>query len=244
MTAIMRVGPGTIVMKHPHRRQFLHLAAGAATLPVVPRVATAQAYPSRLVRLIAGFPAGGTVDVFARLAAQRLSERLGQAFIVENRVGASGNLAAEAVVRAAADGYTLLMINAGNAINTTLYQNLSFNFIRDIAPVASICQGPGVMLVAPTFPAKSVAEFIAHGKVNPGKINMGAPTGTPPHIYGELFKMMAGVDIVHIPYRGGVQALADLLGGQVHVVFDTVANSLEHIKAGRLRALGVTSATR
>jgi tripartite-type tricarboxylate transporter receptor subunit TctC len=215
-------------MKLP-RRIFLRLAAGAAVLPALPRKAPAQAYPSRQVRLIAGFPAGGTVDLFARLAGQWLSERFGQAFIVENHPGASGNLATEAVVRGAADGYALLMINPTNAINTTLYRTLRFSFVRDIVPVASICRGPGVMAVTPTFPAKSVPEFIAYAKANPGKINMAAPTGTPPHVYGELFKMMAGVDMIHIPYRGMPQALTDLFGGQVEVVFDALANSLEYI---------------
>jgi tripartite-type tricarboxylate transporter receptor subunit TctC len=230
-------------MKLP-RRHFLHLAAGAAALPVTSRFARAQAYPTRPVRLIAGFPPGGIVDVLARFAAQWLSERLGQPHIVENRVGAASNLATEAVVRAPADGYTLLMINAANTINTTLFDKLSFNFVRDIVPVASMARGPGVIVVTPVFPAKSVPELIAYAKADPGKVSFGAPTGTPPHIYGELFKIMAGVDMVHIPYRGMPQALTDLFGGQVQVAFDTLAGSLEHIKAGRLRALAITSAGR
>jgi tripartite-type tricarboxylate transporter receptor subunit TctC len=227
-------------MKLP-RRNFLHLAA----LPVVPRIAWAQAYPSRPVRLIVGFSAGGVLDVFARLIGQWLSERLGQAFIVENRAGVGGNLAAEAVVKAPPDGYTLLQIGAHNAWNVTLYDNLSFNFIRDIAPVASIYRGPAVLVVHPSFPPKSVPELIAHAKSNPGKINMASGgVGSAAHVYGELFKMMTGVDMLHVPYRGGGPALTDLLAGQVPVMFDTLATSIEHIRAGKLRALAVTSATR
>jgi tripartite-type tricarboxylate transporter receptor subunit TctC len=232
-------------MKLPHRRQFLHLAAGAVALPAVSRIARAQAYPSRPVRLIVGFSAGGVLDVFARLIGQWLSERLGQAFIVENRAGAGGNLAAEAVVKAPPDGYTLLQIGAHNAWNVTLYDNLSFNFIRDIAPVASIYRGPAVLVVHPSFPPKSVPELIAHAKSNPGKINMASGgVGSAAHVYGELFKMMTGVDMLHVPYRGGGPALTDLLAGQVPVMFDTLATSIEHIRAGKLRALAVTSATR
>jgi tripartite-type tricarboxylate transporter receptor subunit TctC len=232
-------------MKLPHRRQFLHLAAGAVALPAVSRIARAQAYPSRPVRLIVGFSAGGVLDVFARLIGQWLSERLGQAFIVENRAGAGGNLAAEAVVKAPPDGYTLLQIGAHNAWNVTLYDNLSFNFIRDIAPVASIYRGPAVLVVHPSFPPKSVPELIAHAKSNPGKINMASGgVGSAAHVYGELFKMMTGVDMLHVPYRGGGPALTDLLAGQVPVTFDTLATSIEHIRAGKLRALAVTSATR
>jgi tripartite-type tricarboxylate transporter receptor subunit TctC len=231
-------------MKLP-RRNFLHLAAGAAALPAVPRIAWAQAYPSRPVRLIAGFPPGGVLDLFARLIGQWLSERLGQPFIVENRAGAGGNLAAEAVVKAPPDGYTLLQIGAHNAWNVALYDNLTFNFIRDIAPVASIYRGPAVLVVHPSFPAKSVPELIAHAKANPGKINMASGgVGSAQHVYGELFKMMTGVDMLHVPYRGGGPALTDLLAGQVPVMFDTLATSIEHIRAGKLRALAVTSATR
>jgi tripartite-type tricarboxylate transporter receptor subunit TctC len=231
-------------MKLP-RRNFLHLAAGAAALPAVPRIAWAQAYPSRPVRLIAGFPPGGVLDLFARLIGQWLSERLGQPFIVENRAGAGGNLAAEAVVKAPPDGYTLLQIGAHNAWNVALYDNLSFNFIRDIAPVASIYRGPAVLVVHPSFPAKSVPELIAHAKANPGKINMASGgVGSAQHVYGELFKMMTGVDMLHVPYRGGGPALTDLLAGQVPVMFDTLATSIEHIRATKLRALAVTSATR
>jgi tripartite-type tricarboxylate transporter receptor subunit TctC len=231
-------------MKLP-RRKFLHLAAGAAALPAVSRVARAQAYPTRPVRLIAGFPPGGVVDVFARLSGQWLSERLGQSFIIENRAGAGGNLAVEAVVKAPADGYTLLMVGANNAWNATLYDNLSFNFIRDIAPIASIYRGPAVLVVHPSFPAKSVPELIAYAKSNPGKISMASGgVGSAQHVYGELFKMMTGVDMLHVPYRGGGPALTDLLAGQVPVMFDTLATSIEHIRAGKLRALAVTAATR
>jgi tripartite-type tricarboxylate transporter receptor subunit TctC len=231
-------------MKLP-RRTFLHLVSGAAALPAVARIARAQAYPARPVRLIAGFPAGGVLDLFARLIGQWLSERLGQPFIVENRAGAGGNLAAEAVVKAPPDGYTLLQIGAHNAWNVTLYDNLSFNFIRDIAPVASIYRGPAVLVVHPSFPAKSVPELIAHAKSNPGKIIMASGgIGSAQHVYGELFKMMTGVDMLHVPYRGGGPALIDLLAGQVPVMFDTLGTSIEHIRAGKLRALAVTSATR
>jgi len=232
-------------MKLPHRRQFLHLAAGAAALPAVSRLALAQVYPTRPVRLIAGFPPGGVVDVFARLIGQWLSERLGQPIIIENRAGAGGNLAAEAVVKAPPDGYTLLMIGSNNAWNVTLYDNLRFNFIRDIAPVASIYRGPAVLVVHPSFPAKSVPELIAYAESNPGKIDMASGgVGSTQHVYGELFKMMTGVDMRHVPYRGGGPALTDLLAGQVSVMFDTLATSIEHIRAAKLRALAVTSATR
>jgi tripartite-type tricarboxylate transporter receptor subunit TctC len=231
-------------MKLP-RRTFLHLAAGAAALPAVSRIAGAQAYPTRPVRLVVGFPPGGVADLYARLIGQRLSERLGQAFIIENRAGAGGNLAAEAVVKAPPDGYTLLMVGANNAWNATLYDNLNFNFIRDIAPIASIYRAPAVLVVHPSFPAKSVPELIAYAKANPGKINMASGgVGSAQHVYGELFKMMSGVDMLHVPYRGGGPALADLLAGQVPVMFDTLATSIEHIRAGKLRALAVTSATR
>ena len=232
----------------PHllgRRNFLHLAAGAAALPATSRIAWAQTYPTRPVRLIAGFPPGGVVDVFARLIGQWLSDRLGQPIIIENRAGAGGNLAAEAVVKAPPDGYTLLMIGSNNAWNVTLYDNLRFNFTRDIAPVASIYRGPAVLVVYPSFPAKSVLELIAYAKSNPGQINMASGgVGSTQHVYGELFKMMTGVDMRHVPYRGGGPALTDLLAGQVSVMFDTLATSIEHIRAGKLRALAVTSATR
>jgi tripartite-type tricarboxylate transporter receptor subunit TctC len=232
------------IMKLP-RRQFLHLAAGAAALPAASRFAWAQAYPSRPVRIIVGQAAGSGSDIAARLLGQRLSERLGQPFIVENRVGAAGNLATEAVVRAPADGYMLLMINAGNAINATLYDKLNFNFIRDIAPVAGIFRVPQVMEVNPTFPAKTVPEFIAFAKANPGKVNMAsAGIGSVHHVAGELFKFMTGVDMVHVPYRGTTPALTDLLAGQAQVMFDVTPSSTPHIRAGKLRALAVTTATR
>jgi tripartite-type tricarboxylate transporter receptor subunit TctC len=231
-------------MKLP-RRNFLHLAAGAAALPTISQIARAEGYPSRPVHLIAGFPPGGVVDVFARLIGQWLSQRLGQVFVIENRAGAGGNLAAEAVVKAPPDGYTLLMIGSNNAWNVTLYNNLSFNFIRDIVPVASIYRGPAVLVVHPSFPAKSVPELITYAKSNPGKINMASGgVGSTQHVYGELFKMMAGVDMLHVPYRGGGPALSDLLAGQVPLMFDTLATSIEHIRAGKLRALAVTGAVR
>src|SRR5215470_3970989 len=226
------------------RRKFLHLAAGAAATPFAAHVARAQTYPSRPVRLIAGFPAGGITDVLARFAAQWLSERLGQPYIVENRAGAASNLATEAVVRAPADGHTLLMINAANTINTALFDKLSFDFVRDIVPVASMARGPGVIVVTPMFPVKSIPELVAYAKANPGKTTSGAPTGTPAHVNGELFKIVAGVDLTHVPYRGTPQALTDLIGGQIQVGFADLPSSLEHIKAGRLRALAVTSAGR
>ena len=231
-------------MKLP-RRQFLHLAAGAAALPTVSRFAFAQTYPSRPVRLIVPFaPAGGS-DITARLMGQWLSERLAQPFIIENRPGAGSNIATEAVVRAAADGYTLLYVTTANAINATLYDKLNFNFIRDIAPVATISRNTYVMLVHPSMPAKTVPEFIAYAKAHPRKINMAsAGTGSPPHVCGELFKMMAVVDLLHLPYRGGGPALTDLLGGQVQVYFATTVASIEYIRTGRLRALAVTTATR
>jgi tripartite-type tricarboxylate transporter receptor subunit TctC len=227
------------------RRQFLHLAAGAAALPVASRIAWAQTYPTRLVRFVVGGPPGGPQDILARLMGQWLSERLGQPFVIDNRPGAGTNIAAEAVVRAPADGYTLLMIGAANAINATLYEKLNFNFMRDIAPVAGITRQTSVMEVHPSVPAKTVPEFIAYAKANPGKINMAsAGNGTPPHIAGELFKMMTGIDMLHVPYRGGAPALTDLLGGQVDVMFDSIASSIEYIRAGKLRALAVTTTTR
>src|SRR5215472_10067904 len=231
-------------MKLP-RRNFLHLAAGAAALPVVSRVARAQAYPSRPVRVIVGFTAGSASDIVARLMGQWLSERLGQQFLVENRPGAGTNIGAEAVVRAPADGYTLLLVGAPNAINTTLYDKLSFNFLRDIAPVAGITRERPVMVVHPSLPAKTVPEFIAYAKANPGKISMAsAGSGTVPHVSGELFKMMAGVDLVHVPYRGGGQVMTDLISGQVQVSFIGLTVAIEHIRSDKLRALAVTAATR
>jgi tripartite-type tricarboxylate transporter receptor subunit TctC len=232
-------------MKLPHRRQFLHLVAGAAALPVFSRVARAQAYPTRPVRILVGFTAGGAVDIAARVIGQWLSEQLRQQFIVENRPGASSNIATEAVIRAPADGYTLLQGSATNAINATLYEKLNFNFITDITPIAGVIRFPNVMEVNASFPAKTVPEFIAYAKANPGKINMSsAGNGTSQHLSGELFKMMTGVDLLHVPYRGTAQALTDLLGGQVQVSFDPVLASIEHIKSGKLRALAVTTATR
>ena len=227
------------------RRRFLHLAAGAAALPVVPRIAWAQTYPTRPVRMIVGFAAGQAIDILARLVAQWLSERLAQQFIVENRPGAGGNIGTELVVRAPPDGYTLLVIGANNAINATLYEKLNFNLIRDIVPVAGIYRVHQVMEVNPSFPARTVPEFIAHAKANPGKINFAsAGTGSVAHVTGELFKMMAGVDMLHVPYRGAAPALTDLLGGQVHVMFDNLPSSIEHIRAGKLRPLAVSSPTR
>ncbi len=227
------------------RRRFLKLTAGAAALALVSPIAAAQAYPTRPVRIIVGFASGGTLDIIARLLGQWLSERFGQPFVVENRPGAGGNIGTEAVVRAPPDGYTLLLVGSPNMINATLYEKLNFNFIRDIAPVASTDRVPLVMEVNPAFPAKSVPEFIAYTKANPGKINMAsAGTGTGQHVAGELFKMMAGVDMTHVPYRSAGPALTDLIGGQVQVMFDGLPASIEHIRAGRLRALAVTTATR
>jgi tripartite-type tricarboxylate transporter receptor subunit TctC len=231
-------------MKLP-RRNFLHLAAGAAALPAVSRIARAQAYPARPVRLIVPLAPGGTSDIVARLMGQWLSERLGQQFVIDNRPGGGSNIGTEAVVRAPADGYTLLLAVAGNAVNATLYDKLNFNFIRDIAPVAGIIRSPYVLVVNPSVPAKSAPEFIAYAKASPRKLNMASPgTGTGAHIAGELFKMMAGVDMVHVPYRGAGPAITDLLGGQVQVYFVTTGASIEYIRAGRLRALAVTTATR
>jgi len=227
------------------RRQFLYQVAGAAALPAVSRIAGAQSYPTRPVRIIVGVAVGGPTDTLARLIGQRLSERLGQPFIVENRPGAAGNVGTEGVVRAAPDGYTLLMVTTSSAINATLYEKLNFNFIRDIAPIASIIRMPNVMVVHPSFPAKTVPEFIAYAKANPGKINMAsAGVGASLHMSGELFKMMAGINLVHVPYRGGAPALTDLLGGQVQVMFDPTIGMVAPIRAGRLRALAVTTATR
>jgi tripartite-type tricarboxylate transporter receptor subunit TctC len=231
-------------MRFP-RRHFLQLAAGAAVVPAMPRFARAQAYPSRPVRWIVGFAAGGPQDIVARLLAQHLSERLGQQFVIENRSGAGGNIGTETVVRAPADGYTMLMIGPSATINATLYDNLSFVFLRDIAPVASIMRTSNVMEVHPSLPVKTVPEFIAYAKANPGKINYAsAGSGTSQHMAGELFKMMAGVEMVHVPYRGAAPALTDLLAGQVQIMFDNMTSSVEHVRAGRLRGLAVTTAAR
>jgi tripartite-type tricarboxylate transporter receptor subunit TctC len=227
------------------RRQFLHLAAGAAALSTISRIARAQAYPSRPVRVIVPFAPAGTTDIVARLMGQWLSERLGQQFVIENRPGAGTNIATEAVVRAPPDGYTLLTVGAPAAINATLYDKLNFNFIRDIAPVASIIREPLVMVVNPSVPAKTVPEFIAYAKANPGKLNMASVgNGSSPHVAGELFKMMTGVNMVHVGYRSSGPALIDLLGGQVQVMFNGAGSAIEYIRAGKLRALAVTTATR
>ena len=232
-------------MKLPHRRHVLHLAVGAAALPTLSRSASAETYPTRPVRIIVGFPPGSLTDTTARLIGQWLSDRLGQQFVIENRPGAASNLAAETVARAPADGYTLLLVTSVNAINATLYDNLNFDLIRDIVPVASIARGPGVMEVNPTFPAKSVPEFITYAKANPGKINMAtAGSGSMLDVYGELFMMIAGVDMVRVPYHGAPPALADLMGDRVQVVFDTFAASIALVRAGKLRALAVTTAAR
>jgi tripartite-type tricarboxylate transporter receptor subunit TctC len=231
-------------MKIP-RRQFLHLAAGAAALPSVSQIARAQAYPTKPVRLVVGFAPGGGSDILARLIGQRLSERLGQQFLVENRPGGSSNIATEAVVRAPPDGYTLLVVDSSPAINATLYDNLNFNFLRDIAPVGGIGALANVIVVHPSVPAKTVPEFVAHAKANPRKLNMAsAGIGSVPHLAGELFKVMAGVGMVHVPYRGTGPALTDLLGGQVQVMFASMPAAIEYIRAGSLRALAVTAATR
>jgi tripartite-type tricarboxylate transporter receptor subunit TctC len=231
-------------MKLP-RRNFLHLAAGAAALPAVSRFAWAQAYPTRPVRLIVPFPAGGAVDITARLIGQSLSERLRQQFIIETRPGAGGTIGTGAVAHAAPDGYTLLMVDASATINVTLYDKLDFNFLRDITPVASINRVPLVMEVHPSVPASTLPEFIAYAKAHQGKLNMASSgNGTPAHVAGELFKMMAGVDMVHVPYRGAAPATADLLAGQVQVYFTGATNVVEYVKAGKLRALAVTTATR
>jgi tripartite-type tricarboxylate transporter receptor subunit TctC len=227
------------------RRKVLQLATGAIALPAVSRVAWAQAYPTQPVRMIVGFSAGQSIDILARIAGQWLSERLTQPFVIENRPGAGGNIGAEAVVRAPADGHTLLVIGANNVINTTLYKKLSFNFVRDIAPIAGIYRVRQVLVVDPSFPAKTVAEFITYAKENPGKINFAsAGNGSVAHMTAELFKLMTGVEMVHVPYRGAPAALTDLFGGHVHLMFDNLPSSIEYIRAGRLRALGVSSRTR
>jgi tripartite-type tricarboxylate transporter receptor subunit TctC len=231
-------------MKLP-RRNFLLLAVGAAALPAISRFAGAQAYPNRPVRMIVPFGPGGGTDIVARLIGQWLTERLGQTFVIENRPGAGGNLGTEAVVRATPDGYTIALIGAPSAINATLYDKLPFNFIRDIAPVAIIVSFPNVMVVNPSVPAKTVPEFIAYAKANPGKLNMSSPgNGSTPHVSGELFKMMTGVNMVHVPYRSVSAGLTDMISGQVQVTFGTTASTIEYVRAGTLRALAVTSATR
>ena len=227
------------------RRQILHLAAGAGTLPLIARPARADTYPARPVRMINGFPAGGPSDIFGRLIGQWLSERLGQPFLMESRPGAGSNIATEYVVRAAADGYTLFVMTSANTINATLYDKLSYNFIRDMAPVASFVRVPQVLEVHPSLPVHTVPEFIAYAKANPGKLSMGsAGIGTVQHVAGELFKFMTGVNLVHVPYRGQAPALVDLLGGQIQVMFDTVPASLQVLKAGKLRTLAVTTTAR
>ena len=231
-------------MKLP-RRQFLQLAAGAIALANVSRIAKAQAYPARPVRILVGYAAGGGVDVIARLIGQRLSERLGQPFIIENRPGAGTNIATEAVVRSPPDGYTLLLATGANAVNATLYEKLNFDFVHDVAPIGSIVRVTLVMVVSPSFPAKSLAEFITYAKANSAKMSVASGgVGGPDHLSGELFKVMAGVNMIHVPYRGLAPALTDLLGEQVQVVFSTVPAAIEYIKAGKLRALAVTTATR
>jgi tripartite-type tricarboxylate transporter receptor subunit TctC len=231
-------------MKLP-RRKFLHLVTGAAALPALSDVARAQAYPSRPVRIVVGFPAGGATDISARLIGQWLSEKLGQQFVVENRPGAGGNIGTEAVVKAPPDGYTVLQIATPNGLNAALNPNLNFNFVQDITPVIGAMRTAYAMVVHPSFPAMTVPEFIAYAKSNPGKVNMAsAGNGTPQHIFGEMFKMMAGVDLTHVPYRGWAPATTDLLGGQVQVIFSPLPDSIEHIKAGKLRPLAVTTATR
>jgi len=227
------------------RRRFLNLAAGAVVVPALPLIARAQTYPKRPVRIIGGFPAGGTVDIIARLTGKWLAERLGQQVTIEARPGAGSNIAAEAVVRSPPDGYALLMASNANAINATLYDKLDFDFLRDIALVAGVARVPLVMVVNPLFPATTVPDFIAYAKANPGKINMAsAGNGTPPHLAGELFQMMTGVSLTHVPYRGDPPALTDLLGGQVQVTFSTLPPTIEYIRAGKLRALAVATATR
>jgi len=232
-------------MKLPHRRQFLHLAAGAAALPAVSRIAGAQSYPAQPVRVIVGFAAGGNTDIIARLLGQWLSERLGQPFVVENRPGAGTITASQAVAKAEPDGYTILLFSSSTFVGATLYEKLNFNFVNDIVPIASVTRGSYVMVVPPSFPARNVLEFIAFAKANPGKVTMAsAGAGSGPHVTGELFKAMTGIDLVHVPYRGDAQALADLIGGQIHVYFSTLPPSIEHIKTGKVRALAITAAAR
>jgi tripartite-type tricarboxylate transporter receptor subunit TctC len=236
---------GRTAIKRPHRRQFLHLAAGVAALPAASRIAWAQGYPSRPVRIIVGYAPGGSTDISARLMGQWLSERLGQPFIIDNRPGAGSNVATEGVVRAPADGYTLLLVSVSNAINATLYDKLSFNFIRDIAPVAGIIRVPNIMEVNPAVPVKTVPEFIAYAKANPGKVSFASGgVGSSTHVSGELFKMMTGVNMVHVPYRGTAPAVTDLIAGQVQVMFDNLPGSIAYVRAGNTRALAVTTTAR
>jgi tripartite-type tricarboxylate transporter receptor subunit TctC len=226
------------------RRRFLHLAAGAASLPAVSRIARAQTYPSRPVRLIVGFGAGSAPDIVTRIMGEFLSERLGQQIIVENRPGPGSNIATAAVARASPDGYTLLWATSANAISASLYDNLTFSFIRDIVPVGGVLRIPNLMAVSLSVPVKTVPEFIAYAKANPGKLNFGAPTGTTPHLTGELFKMMSGTNVVHVPYRVQMQAVTDLLAERIQVSFDAMPTTIEYVRAGKLRALAVTAATR
>jgi tripartite-type tricarboxylate transporter receptor subunit TctC len=229
----------------PRRRQFLHLVAGVAVLPAMSRFARAQTYPTRPVRLIIGYPPGGSADMTARLMGQWLSERLGQTFVIESRPGAATNIATEAVMHAPPDGYTLLLVAPANAINVTLYEKLNYNFVHDIAPVAGLIRFPNVMEVNPSVPAKTVPEFIAYAKANPGKLNMASSgNGSTIHVSGELFKMMTGISMIHVPYRGGAPALTDMISGQVEVMFDNVPTPIEFIRAGKLRPLAVTTAQR
>lgn len=233
-------------LKFPHRRQFLHLAAGAAALPAAARIARAQAYPTRPVRVFVGFSAGSTGDILGRVLCEWLSKRLGQSFIVENRPGAGNNIATETVIKSAPDGYSLLWITTGNAVNATLYEKLNFNFIRDIAPIAGVSHTPLLMVVNPTFPAKTVPEFIAYAKANPGKVNFAVAggVGTGGHMAGELFKMLAGVNMTPITYRGEAPAMTDLIGGTVQTMFPLTPSAIEHVRSGQLRALATTTATR
>ncbi|HTS39111.1 MAG TPA: tripartite tricarboxylate transporter substrate binding protein [Xanthobacteraceae bacterium] len=227
------------------RRKFLRLATIAIAMPAISRIAIAETYPARAVRIVVPFPPGGVGDIIARLIGQSLQDRLGQSVIIENRPGAGGNVGTEAVIKSPADGYQLIWIGTNNAINATLYEKLNFNFIRDVAPVAGVVRGPLVMAINPSVPAKTVPEFIAYAKANPGKINMvSSGNGTGPHLAGEMFKMMTGVQMVHVPYRGEAPALTDLVGGQAQVMFANLPSSIEHIRGGRLRALAVTTATR
>jgi tripartite-type tricarboxylate transporter receptor subunit TctC len=229
----------------PSRREFVHLSGLAAAAFAAPRIAWAEAYPMRPVHVVVGFSAGGGVDIIARLMGQWLSERFGQQFIIVSRPGAGSNIAAESVVKAIPDGYTLLQLNIANAFNATLYEKLNFNVVRDIMPVAGIIRVPIVMVINPSFPTKTVPEFIGYAKANPGKINMAsAGNGSPQHIAGEQFKMMAGVNLTHVPYRGNAPALTDLIGGQVQIMFDTTPASIEHIRAGQIRPLAVTTSIR
>jgi tripartite-type tricarboxylate transporter receptor subunit TctC len=227
------------------RRRFLQLVAGAAVLPAVSDVARAETYPARPIRLIIGYTPGGSADLTARLMGQWLSERLGQPFVIENRPGGGTNIATEAVVRAEPDGYTVLLVAPANAINATLYEKLNFNFLRDIDPIAGIIRFPNVVAVNPSLPVKSIPELIAYAKANPGKLNMASSgNGSTIHMSGELFKMMTGIDMVHVPYRGGAPALTDLISGQVQVMFDNIPTCAEHVKSGKLRGLAITSTTR